>query len=139
MNSTVGVTKRELRQLLGQVASGRLSVHKATDRLLYEMVRLGRLVVVDDRLLKLEAELCQLNYTTCLIDTKAASAAVKAEIRSKILVTRNGARFARGVVPGYYGLIWVRSRLKPIKLAEKIEAILEQNDFRRNLPQAIKV
>ena len=133
------MTKRELEQLLKQVASGRLSVHKATDRLLYEMVRLGRLVVVDDRLLKLEAELCQLNYTTCLIDTKSASAAVKAEVRSKILVTRNGARFAKDVARGYYGLIWVRSRLKPIKLAEKIEAILEQNDFRRNLPQAIKV
>ena len=70
------MTKRELSQLLKQVARGRLSIHKATNRLLYEMVRLGRLVVVDDRLLKLEAELCQLNYTTCVIDTKSASAAV---------------------------------------------------------------
>ena len=103
------------------------------------MVRLGRLVVVDDRLLKLEAELCQLNYATCVIDTKSASAVLKAELRSKILVTRNGAKFAKDVARGYYGLIWIRSRLKPKRLAEKIEAVLEQNDFRRNLPQVIKV
>ena len=133
------MTKRELEQLLRQVASGRLSIYKATNRLLYEMVRLGRIVVVDDRLLKLEGELCQLNYTTCLIDTKSARAVLKAELRSKILVTRNGAKFAKDVVRGHYGLIWVRSRLKPIKLAEKIEAVLERNNFCRNLPQVVKV
>ena len=133
------MTKRELEQLLKQVASGRLSVYKATDRLLYEMVRLGRLVVVDDRLRKLEAELCQLNYTTCVIGTKSASASVKSELRSKILVTRNGAKFAKDVARGYYGLIWVRSRLKPKRLAEKVEAVLERNDFCRNLSQVVRV
>jgi len=43
------------------------------------------------------------------------------------------------VVPGHYGLIWVLSRLKPKKMAEKIEAALERHDFRRNLPQVVKV
>ena len=59
------------------------------------MVRLGRLVVVDDKLHELEGELCDLNYTTYLIRTDSGSAAVKSQLRGKIFVTRDDARLPR--------------------------------------------
>jgi hypothetical protein len=43
------------------------------------------------------------------------------------------------VVPGYYGLIWVRSHLRPKRMAENIESVLERHDFRRNLTKEVNV
>lgn len=134
------MNKETVKELLQEVVEGRRSLNAAAEYLLQEMGRGGRILVVDENLLGLEAELADLNYTAYPIRRRQADdESIKHEIYGKVLVTRNGKDFADGVSSGYYGLVWVQSDADFAVLAKRIEAELMQRNFKRNLAQVIKV
>jgi hypothetical protein len=131
-----------VQSVLEDLIGHRIDFGTAVGRLLAEMGRGQRILIIDENLLSLDPELAAMGYTTKKIDLGADDAEVKRQLSSRILITRNGKHFSD---PGemkryYYGLIWVTSKTKDERtLAEKISDVLMTSDFAKNLVQVAKV
>ena len=126
-------------ELLSAVRDGKETVESATERLLYEMGRGGRILVVDENLRGLEQELSHLNYTTHSVDRREDDEEIKKRLRSRIFITNNGQDFADDVERYYYGLIWVQHQRDYAVMAREVEAVLMRHNFGRNLTQVVKL
>ena len=133
---------RLVQSVLEDLIGHRIDFGTAVGRLLAEMGRGQRILVVDENLLSLEPELAALGYTTEVVDLGEADAEIKKQLRSRVLVTRNGEDFSdpEEMKKYYYGLVWITSKTKDEKtLAEKVKETLMASNFAQNLTQVVKV
>ena len=132
-----GFVQKVLEDLIGH----RVSLPEAVDKISAEMGRGGRILVIDENLLDLEAELAAKNYTVEAVEISSTDTQIMKQLRSRILITRNGRDFAEPKLMKeyYYGLVWVRSRLSAPDLANTIEEKLMASGFARNLVQVVRV
>ncbi len=129
----------QIKKLIEDIASGKLSRKSALDTLLMELGRGGRILVVDENLRGLDAYLINLNYTVYNVRPGDTDEEIKAELSGRILVTKNGQDFDGDNEQHYYGLIWVVNRAPFRLLAKKIEAILMREQFKKNLTHTVKL
>jgi hypothetical protein len=133
---------RFVQAVLEDLLGHRIDFGTAVGRLLAEMGRGQRILVIDENLLSLDPELAAMGYTTEVVDLGAADAEVKRQMKSRVLITRNGRHFSdpEDMKRFYYGLIWVTSRTKDEKtLAGKVRDALMTSNFAKTLVQVVKV
>ncbi len=131
----------EVRQLVEEIAAGRITVEGAVDRLLDEMGRGGRILVVDETSYGLDEPLSDMNYTVVRVPRRLSDEEIKEEIGGKVFITRNGERFSDPKDMEYhgYGLVWLTSTGDDLVVAEKVKDALMNARFKRNLKHMIKV
>ena len=130
-----------VQSILEDLIQHRIDFGLAVDKLLAEMGRGQRILVIDENLLSLEPELAAMGYTTEVVDLGAQDSEVKKQLRSRVLVTRNGEDFSNPeeMKKYYYGLVWITSRTEDEKtLAEKVKEKLMTSNFAKNLVQVVK-
>jgi len=133
---------RFVQSVLEDLVRHRIDFATAMDKLLAEMGRGQRILVIDENLRSLERELAAMGYTTKAVEAKTSDAAVKRTLRSRVLVTRNGSDFCdpRDMERFDYGLVWITSKAKDEKtLAVKVKEALMTSNFAKDLNQVIKV
>ena len=113
---------------------------QAADKLLIEMGRGGRILVVDENLLGLEKELSKLRYTTYPISTRSElDESIMSQLKGRVFITRNGKDFVNGIVKHRFGLIWIVSRSSNRDLAKKVKCALMKSNFYGKPVQVVKV
>ena len=129
-----------IRQIVDDIVSGKLKPASATRRLLYEMGRGGRTLVVDENLYGLVARLTDLGFTAHGVQAQIADPRIKKELFNKVLITRNGRHFVKDQEKYHYGLIWITSNAPDIVLARKIDRLFVRGTgFKKNLLQTFKI
>jgi hypothetical protein len=133
--------ERFIKKTLRQVLNEKITIQEATDRLLTEMGRGGRVLVVDENCLGLDPELASMNYTVKTLEPGLKDAEIKKRLRSRVFITRNGEHFnsPADMEKHYYGLVWLVSKGDDKRMGKKVEAALTASNFNRHLLQVVKV
>jgi hypothetical protein len=132
--------KPELKQLLDNVASGKLSSRTALVWLLTEMGRGSVTLMVDEDIYDLAPMLRMLNYTVHTVTAKFRENAVKKELNGCVFITLNGRDFsdAADMRRFHYGLIWLRTYPDAKVVSRRVEKVLMKHNFRATLEQIVK-
>lgn len=127
--------------LLGDFVEGRRTHDSVVGILLNEMGRGSRILVVDENLLDLDAELSDMNYTTDVIRAGTEDQQIKMQLHNRVFITQNGRDFCdpKEMLRYRYGLIWVTSNPDTKVLAQRVEQALKQTNFKRHLVQVVKI
>jgi len=135
-------TKIIIERLVNRLLRGTISGERAVDRLLCEMGRGSRGLVVDQHLYGLDDELARLNYTTDTVEPGMSDPKIKKRLRNKVFVTINGRHFKnpKDLQKFRYGLIWIQTDRTDFKLlAKAVEAKLRVSNFAGNLMQTVRI
>ena len=134
--------EKDIEKIIDDLIQRHLDRHTAV-KMITGLARGGRILVIDENLFGLEAELSEMNYTVELVDTKAADDSIKKELKGRVLITNNGKHFNNpdDLEKYYYGLIWVMDKDKYVyeDMAEKVKEKLMESGFEKNLRQIVKV
>jgi len=135
------MNEQSIEKLLEQVADKSLPVHEAVDILLQEMGRGGRNLMVDENLYGLEPFLSEMGYTVYRVQSGFPDDQIKKLLESRVFITKNGQHFSdpEDMQKFYYGLIWVKSNLDEMRLAEAVKGMLMTKNFGKNLTQIATV
>jgi uncharacterized protein with PIN domain len=131
--------KYRINGIVEGVFRGQITVAKAVDKLLQEIGRGGRILMVDENLYGLARELRALNYTVDLVLAGTPDEEIKKLLPGRVLITINGKDFVDDTKNYRYGLIWVRKSTDAKVLAKKVEAVLMSSNFRRSVAQTVPV
>jgi hypothetical protein len=128
-----------IESLIQDAITGLKPISQVVEVLLDEMGRGGRILVVDENLAGLDAELSRLNYTTYMVTLGTDDDLIKRELKGKVLVTNNGKDFVDDHEKFRYGLIWVTKQRDFQVLAREVDAALMKANFRAKVAQVVTI
>ena len=129
-----------LDEILCAVQSGKLTVSEASERLLTEMGRGGRILIVDEHLDGLDDELAKLNYTVHMVRKGLKDHEILPTLNNCVFVTRNYDEFEDHLDEYKFGLIAVKGAFGDFKqLAQRVKAALMKAQFNNNLKQVVSI
>jgi hypothetical protein len=135
--------RKEIKRIIHKTKKNLMTEEEAVSRLLYEMGRGGRTLVVDENVSDLYVALDKLNYTVKDVPLHLTDEAIKKSgiLKGRVFITENGQHFndPKEMKKYYYGLVWVKARGTARDRAKKIGAALKENNFSDNLLQVVKV
>jgi hypothetical protein len=127
-------------EIIYAVRDGKMSVDEATRKLLLEMGRGGRVLVVDEHLFGLDHELARLNYTVNRVKSGADDSEILQDLDNRVFITKNREHFKNEINKFNFGLIIVKSKYGDyIQLAKMISDELMKLGFRNNLLRSVNV
>lgn len=128
-------------EILEKVQAGTMHVREAAEKLLGEMGRGGRNLVVDESCYGVEPHLSAKGYTVYRVKTGTPDELIMPQLESRVFVTRNGRDFAepKDMEKHYYGLVWLIGAHDDKETADRIAEALMRANFGAKLVQVVRV
>ena len=136
-----GVTMEKfIHEILSNVKRNQTSIEEAVCKLLSEMGRGSRVIIVDEHLFGLDNELAELNYTVGRVRSGAKDEQILPILDNRVFVTVNRKHFKDKVEEFNFGLIVVNSKYGDYQqLAQMVSKKLMETGFKRNLTKVVSV
>jgi hypothetical protein len=137
-----GDTEVALRRIVTDAVQKRTSIRKAVERLIDEMGRSGRTLILDETSFGLDVPLATLRYTVQQVPAGWSDERIKNELLGGcVLVTENGKDFAKpaDMAKYRYGVIWLVSKGDDNAKADRVRKAMMTANFYANLIQVVKV
>ena len=127
-------------EALEDVRDGKMTVEEATEFLLNEMGRGGRILVVDEHLDGLDDALAKYNFTVTMVRKGTKDEDILPTLDNRVFITKDYERFEKDMNEYNFGLIAVKGKYGDYQqLSKRIKIVMMGAGFRKNLRQVVPV